>query len=242
MSDGLQRCFVLHRRPYSESSLILDVFSEEYGRVTLMSKGARSKRSNLKGALQPFTPLLLKWSGNGSMKTLRQAEPISLGLPLSGIHLYSAMYVNELIGRVLAQEVPCPGLFHDYLHALTELAQCENPEPALRRFELALLASMGYGVDFLHCAGTGEAIDPRMTYRYREQKGFIASVRRDNLTFMGDELIAISERRFVSKEQLQAAKRFTRIALKPYLGGKPLKSRELFLPMSSFSRVRSIGK
>ncbi|MCF4171989.1 MULTISPECIES: DNA repair protein RecO [Vibrio] len=228
--DGLQRCFVLHRRPYSESSLILDVFSEEYGRVTLLSKGARSKRSNLKGALQPFTPLLLKWSGGGSMKTLRQAEAISLGLPLSGINLYSAMYVNELIARVLASEIPFPALFHDYLQALTELAHNTNPEPALRRFELALLSAMGYGVDFLHCAGTGEPIDPTMTYRYREQKGFIASVRKDNLTFLGEELIAISERRFNSKTQLQAAKRFTRIALKPYLGGKPLKSRELFLP------------
>lgn len=242
MLDGLQRCFILHRRPYSESSLILDVFSEEYGRLTLISKGARSKRSALKGALQPFTPLLLKWSGNGSMKTLRQAEPISLGLPLFGIHLYSAMYINELIGRVLAQEIPMQALFHDYLHALTELAHGNNPEPALRRFELALLAAMGYGVDFLHCSGTGEPIDPDMTYRYREQKGFIASVRRDNLTFIGNELIAISERRFMTKEQLQAAKRFTRIALKPYLGNKPLKSRELFLPADLLSQTGSKNK
>lgn len=240
MLDGFQRCFVLHRRPYSESSLILDIFSEEFGRLTLMAKGARGKRSNLKGALQPFTPLLLKWSGKSAMKTLRQAEPISLGLPLHGINLYSALYVNELIGRILAPEAPSPGLFHDYLFALTELAQNHNPEPALRRFELALLASMGYGVDFLHCAGTGEPVDPSMTYRYREQKGFIASVRQDNLTFYGDELIAISERRFTTKEQLQAAKRFTRIALKPYLGGKPLKSRELFR-QTTLSRARSIG-
>lgn len=93
MSEGLQRCFVLHRRPYSESSLILDVFSEEYGRLTLIAKGARSKRSNLKGALQPFTPLLLKWSGNSSMKTLRQAEAISLGLPLHGIHQIGRAHV-----------------------------------------------------------------------------------------------------------------------------------------------------
>lgn len=229
MSENLQRCFVLHRRPYSESSLILDVFSEEYGRITLMSKGARSKRSNLKGALQPFTPLLMKWSGNGSMKTLRHAEPISLGLPLTGICLYSAMYVNELLCRVIENGTPYPALFHDYLQVLTELVQTENPEPALRRFELALLSALGYGVDFIHCAGTGEPVDANMTYRFREQKGFIASVRQDNLTFYGNELIAISERRFTTKAQLRAAKRFTRIALKPYLGGKPLKSRELFI-------------
>ncbi len=236
--DGFQRCFVLNRKPYSESSLIVDVFSEEYGRLSLMAKGARGKRSPLKGLLQPFTPLLLKWSGNSSMKTLRQAESISLGLPLTGINLYSAMYINELIGRVLASDVASPSLFHDYLFALTELAQSQNPEPALRRFELALLASLGYGVDFLHCAGSGEPISPTMTYRYREQKGFIASVRRDHFTFLGDELIAISERRFTTKNQLQAAKRFTRIALKPYLGSKPLKSRELFRT-TTLSRARS---
>ena len=237
MSEGLQRCFVLHRRPYSETSLILDVFSEEYGRISVMSKGARSKRSHLKGALQPFTPLLMKWSGKGSMRTLRHAEPISLGLPLTGLILYSAMYLNEILGRVLENETPYPGLFLDYLSALTELAQSTNPEPALRRFELAMLSALGYGVDFLHCAGSGEYVDPKMTYRYREQKGFLASMRVDNFSFLGNELIAISERRFETKQQLQAAKRFTRISLKPYLGGKPLKSRELFIP-----RARSIGK
>jgi DNA repair protein RecO (recombination protein O) len=239
---SLQRGFVLHRRSYSESSLILDLFSEEEGRVTLISKGARSKRSHLKGVLQPFTPLLLKWSGQGSMKTLRQAEAISLGLPLTGISLYSAMYINELVVRVTPTEVPFPALFFDYLDALTELAQSVNPEPALRRFELALLSALGYGVDFLHCAGTGEAIDPTMTYRYREQKGFIASVRNDNLTFLGEELIAISERHFTSKQQLHAAKRFTRMALKPYLGSKPLKSRELFISVPRAGLLRSIGK
>lgn len=238
----LQRCFVLHRRPYSESSLIIDVFTEEYGRMTLLSKGARSKRSPLKSVLQPFVPLLAKWSGKGEMKTLRQAEAISLGIPLAGISLYSAMYMNELLVRVTPMELAIPGLFLDYLQGLTELAQHPNPEPALRRFELALLSYLGYGVDFLHCAGTGEPVDPIMTYRYREQKGFIASVRKDNLTFLGNELIAISERRFTTKEQLQAAKRFTRIALKPYLGGKPLKSRELFVSQLGISRAWSKEK
>jgi DNA repair protein RecO (recombination protein O) len=240
--ENLQRCFVLHRRPYSESSLILNVFSEDYGCLTLMSKGSRGKRSNLKGALQPFTPLFMKWSGAGSMKTLRQAEPISLGLPLTGINLYSALYINELIDRVIEHGTPYPALFHDYLAALTELAQADNPEPALRRFELALLSALGYGVDFLHCAGTGEPVDLDMTYRYREQKGFIASVRQDNLSFYGSELVAISERRFVSKEQLIAAKRFTRIALKPYLGGKPLKSRELFTARTKAQSMSHLDK
>ena len=101
--DGWQRAFVLHSRPRSETSLMLDVFTEESGRVRLVAKGARSRRSNLKGALQPFTPLLVRFGGRG-VKTLRSAEAVSLALPLSGITLYSGLYVNELISRVLEHE------------------------------------------------------------------------------------------------------------------------------------------
>ena len=83
-------------------------------------------------------------------------------------------------------------------------------------------------MDFLHCAGSGQPIDENMTYRYREEQGFMASLIKDNLTFYGRDLLAFEQRRFDDSTVLQAAKRFTRLALKPYLGSKPLKSRELF--------------
>ncbi len=208
---------------------MLDVFTEESGRVRLVAKGARSKRSNLKGALQPFTPLLVRFGGRGEVKTLRSAEAVSLALPLSGITLYSGLYVNELITRVLEHETRFSELFFDYLHCLQALAGVTgSPEPVLRRFELALLGHLGYGVDFLHCAGSGDPVEDAMTYRYREEKGFIASVVIDNSTFTGRDLRALAEREFPDVSTLRAAKRFTRIALNPYLGGKPLKSRELF--------------
>ena len=227
--EGWQRAFVLHARPWSETSLILDVFSEESGRVRLVAKGARRKRSNLKGALQPFTPLLVRWGGRGDVKTLTSAEAVSLALPLSGIALYSGLYVNELVSRVLEPETRFSELFFDYLHCIQSLAGASGtPEPALRRFELALLGHLGYGVDYLHCAGTGEEVSDEMTYRYREEKGFIASVVLDHYTFTGRQLKALASREFPDADTLRAAKRFTRMALKPYLGGKPLKSRELF--------------
>ncbi len=227
--EGWQRGFVLHSRPWSETSLILDVFTEESGRVRLVAKGARSKRSNLKGALQPFTPLLIRFGGRGDVKTLRSAEAISLALPLSGIALYSGLYVNELLARVLESETRFSELFYDYLYCIQALAGVDGtPEPALRRFELALLAHLGYGVDYLHCAGSGDPVEEEMTYRYREEKGFIASVVVDNATFTGHHLKALASREFPDADTLRAAKRFTRMALKPYLGGKPLKSRELF--------------
>ena len=204
--EGWQRAFVLHSRPWSETSLMLDVFTEESGRVRLVAKGARSKRSTLKGA-----------------------EAVSLALPLSGITLYSGLYINELLSRVLEYETRFSELFFDYLHCIQSLAGATGtPEPALRRFELALLGHLGYGVNFTHCAGSGEPVDDTMTYRYREEKGFIASVVIDNKTFTGRQLKALNAREFPDADTLRAAKRFTRMALKPYLGGKPLKSRELF--------------
>ncbi|AUG99905.1 DNA repair protein RecO [Pectobacteriaceae bacterium C52] len=227
--EGWQRAFVLHGRPYSETSLLLDLFAENDGRVRVLAKGARARRSNLKGCLQPFTPLLARWSGKGEVKTLQSAEPVSLGLPLTGSMLYSGLYVNELLSRVLEHETNYSSLFFDYLHCLQQLASLAgSPEPALRRFELALLESLGYGVDFLHCAGSGEFVAESMTYRYREEKGFIASLIIDNASFTGRELQALAAREFPDIATLRAAKRFTRMALKPYLGAKPLKSRELF--------------
>lgn len=229
MIGNLQRGFVLHRRAYSETSLLVDLFTEETGRLTVLAKGARAKRSVLKSLLQPFTPLLLNWSGRGGLKTLTKAEPAALALPLQHTALYSGFYVNELISRVLEQETPQPQLFQDYLRCLTALAgDSDSVEPALRRFEFQLLQTLGYGIQFSRCAGSGLPVDENMTYRYREEQGFTASLIKDNQTFYGRDLLAFEQQLFVDKEVLQAAKRFTRIALKPYLGNKPLKSRELF--------------
>ncbi|KPD03001.1 DNA repair protein RecO [Moellerella wisconsensis] len=227
--NGWQRAFVLHSRPYSETSLLLDMFTEGEGRVCILAKGARRNRSPLRGCLQPFTPLLIRWGGKGAVKTLTSADAVSLALPLSGTVLYSGLYVNELVSRILEQGTAYSSLFFDYLECLQTLAASEyTPEHALRRFELSLLSHIGYGVDFLHCAGSGEPVSDTMTYRYREEKGFIGSLIIDNFSFTGKQLKDLSQREFSDIDSLKAAKRFTRMALKPYLGGKPLKSRELF--------------
>lgn len=227
--SGWQRAFVLHSRPYSETSLLLDFFTEGEGKIRLLAKGARRNRSPLRGCLQPFTPLLIRWGGKGEIKTLINADPVSLALPLTGTVLYSGLYLNELTARVLEFGTPYSALFFDYLSCLQILAASEHtPEFALRRFELALLSYLGYGVDFLHCAGSGEPVSDTMTYRYREEKGFIGSLVVDQLSFTGKQLKALASREFPDADTLKAAKRFTRLALKPYLGGKSLKSRELF--------------
>lgn len=224
-----QRAFVLHSRPYSETSLLIDFFVETKGRITVLAKGARRKRSSQKGTLQPFTPLIIQYSGSGQIKTLRQVEAISLALPLGHTFLYSAFYLNELVHRVLMPETDTTLLFHEYLLCLQALAcQTQSPEYALRRFELVLLENLGYSIDFCHCYATGEAVVDTMFYQYHSEKGFIASLLNNPMSFSGMQLRAMASRCFDDQETLKAAKRFTRMALKPYVGSQPFKSRELF--------------
>lgn len=233
LREAWHRAFVLHRRPYSETSLLLDLFTEKEGRITVLAKGARGRNSNLKGCLQPFVPLLARWSGRGEIKILCYAEPISLALPLSGNLLYSGFYVNELLSRLLEPGTNYSELFFAYLHCLKNLSLQSltkgSPEHALRQFELATLANLGYGVDFLHCALSGQKVKAGMIYHYQQKKGFIVSSVISNDSFTGRELQALACGEFPDAETLRAAKRFTRMALRPYLGNKPLKSRELFL-------------
>ncbi len=227
--NNWQRTFVLHRKLYSESSLLVEIFSEEMGRLTLLAKGARRKNSAWKSVLQPFTPLLIRCSGKGALKVLTCAEAISIALPLPNEALYSGFYINELLIRLLEKETPYPALFQDYLACLTTLSQYpEKLEESLRIFEFQLLDYLGYGIDFCHCVGTGKPIDANMTYQYRAEKGFIASIAKDNMSFWGYELQAFSVRDFSDARVRLAAKRFMRTVLKNYLGNKPLKSRELF--------------
>lgn len=229
MVENWQRGFVLHRREYSETSLLVDFFTENNGRITLLAKGARRPRSPLKAVLQPFTPLLLRWTGKGELKTLTKAEPASLTLPMNTLALYSGFYVNEVLTRVLENQTAYPELFQYYLQCVTQLAtQPERIEPILRTFEFRTLKALGYAVNFTHCAATGDEIDAKMTYQFRANEGFVASLLQNNQTFLGRDLLAFEQLDFSDKSVQQSAKRFTRLALKPYLGSQPLKSRELF--------------
>jgi DNA repair protein RecO (recombination protein O) len=227
--ENWQRAFILHTRSYTESSLLADLFVENVGKVTVLAKGVRRKTSSLKGMLQPFTPLIVQYSGQGNIKTLRKVEAMSLALPLVSVFLYSAFYLNELLHRVLVAETEIPTLFDDYLKSLQQLAQQIPAENVLRTFELSLLENLGYQVDFFHCYVTGDAIIESMHYQYQSEKGFMSSLLQNSTSFTGEQVLALGKRQFNNEETLKAAKRFTRMALKPYVGSKPFKSRELFL-------------
>ena len=138
--------FVLHSYPYRETSLIVEVFSRDHGRIGLVAKGARRPMSQLRGVLMAFQPLLIDWSGGGEMKTLVRAEWQGGQPLLGGQALLCAYYLNELLMRLLPREDPHPTLYRAYGDALRALAAGEGQEVILRRFELALLQELGYGL------------------------------------------------------------------------------------------------
>ncbi len=171
----LQPAFILHRRPYRDSSLLLEAFSREYGRLGLIARGAASSRSRLKGVLQPFTPLLLSWRGDGDLATLNGGEEAGRPFPLLQNRALAGLYVNELLVRLLPRRDVQPALFNVYETLLAELATAVDEEPPLRRFEKRLLEELGYGLSLDRTADSGQPIVAEAHYRYVLDRGPLAA-------------------------------------------------------------------
>lgn len=228
--------FVIHSRPYRETSQLVEVFTREQGRQSLVAKGSRQPRSPLKGLLQPFVPLRLGFAGKGELKNLHSAEASAPAISLAGPALYSGLYLNELIYYLLEIQTPFDEVFDAYHKTLKKLANGDEIEPCLRHFEFYMLNVLGYGVDFTQDAETGEAIRPGGWYGYRPESGFIALAQAEPGAYPGEHLQALAELDLSRAEVLVSAKRFSRQALGPYLGGRALRSRALFIKGKRGSR------
>ncbi len=230
MSLECHNAFILHRRPYRETSQLIDLFCQDVGKVSLVYKGGRSGTRMRKGTPQPFTLLQVAYFGRGSLKTLKSIEAQTQVVPLAGDRLYMAMYINELIYRLVQAETACDGLFECYQETLLALAGEIDPQAALRRFELTLLDTLGYGVNFEEDIYSGELIEAGYDYQYQQQAGFFAkqAIHNKDSVYRGEELLALACRDFSDPQILKAAKRFCRQALAHFLGDKPLHSRALF--------------
>lgn len=228
----LEDAFILHARAYQETSQILEVLGAHSGRVGLVAKGARRPSSRWRSVLQPFQPLRLSWLGRGSLHTLRAAEPASFATALDGMALMGAFYLNELILNFVRRGDPHPGLFIAYSNALAELRAGADPEPALRRFELQLLAEAGYGLNLDHDVLNDAPLDPAAQYEYRLEHGPVpAAAGTGTLTLSGSELLSIGRGELASPGVLTAAKRLLRSVLAHYLDGRVLKTREVLAAM-----------
>lgn len=228
----LQPGFVLHTRAYRDSSVIVEVFSKDYGRLSLLAKGQRSASARAKLNLAPFSALSLSWQGKGDLKLLVGAELIKASPALTEERLYCAFYLNELLVRLLPAHDPHTDLFDVYDRLLTQLPHTEELEAELRCFEIILLDQLGYGISFTHVAETGQAIIVDSYYQFVPDYGFRLveqqNVRSSERFFNGEVLLAMAEGDYSQAETLVAAKKLLRLALAPHLGDRPLKSRELF--------------
>jgi DNA repair protein RecO (recombination protein O) len=223
----LQPAFILHRKPYRETSLLVEAFTRDFGRVGLVARGVRRGKSRMAALVQPFQPLLLSFSGNGELQTLTAAEQSGRPTLLKGRPVISGFYLNELLLRLLQRADPHPGLFADYASALQCLGESEDR--TLRAFELALLEALGYGLS-LDVDTHGQPIEPEGLYHYRLEEGPVrcTSAPAGALLIHGRSLMALSTGELHTPEALGEAKRLLRAALSIYLGNRPLASRSLY--------------
>jgi DNA repair protein RecO (recombination protein O) len=223
-----QPAWLLHHRPFQDSSRILDVFSRDHGRLSLVARGSRSAKSKLKGYLRPFLPLQLSWVMRSDLGTLTGAEMNGAPISLRGDALLSAYYLNELLLNLLHRHDPQPEIFAAYHTTIDELNTRHEVARVLRRFEMELLRLLGYGLNLDHDTATGAALDPGGYYEYEFARGPVAVSNREGpMVFTGAALIAIAKEEFSELGTLQHANRLLRQVIAWHLDGKELKSRKV---------------
>jgi DNA repair protein RecO (recombination protein O) len=224
-----QPAFVLHTYPWRETSLIVEAFSRDYGRIALVAKGARRPMSAMRGVIMAFQPLLVDWSGGGEIKTLVRAEWRGGQPLLGGQGLMCGYYLNELLVRLTAREDPHPALFDAYAAALSSLGRNESAAPILRRFELGLLRELGYGLGLENEVDSDRAVDPAAQYVYIIEKGPTpAGEGTEGMPVVdGQVLLDMARDDFSRTETLAQSKALLRMLINHYLGGQPLQSRRV---------------
>ncbi len=221
----LETGFVLHQRPYRNSSQLLECLTASHGRVGLVARGSRAAKSRQRALLQPFAPLRLSWLRRGELGRLLQVEPEAPSHDLGSHRLLAGYYSNELLLRLLARGDPNGEVFSCYSRCLARLAAGESMTRTLRVFELDLLGALGYGLELENDAGTGEPLVAERYYRFELENGFCLCAREGADVYAGREIISLRERVLEDEASLRAAQRLLGRVLKAYLGERPLKSR-----------------
>jgi len=230
MSPGRHRIdlasgYLLHHRPWRDTSRILEVLTREHGRFTLFARGVRGPGAKLAPVLQPFQPLLLSWSGRGEAPTLTGAERAEQCAPLPPACLLAAFYLNELLIRLTTRHDPHPELFDHYHEALARLRAGAPLEPVLRIFEKRLLQALGYGLDLTTEARSGKRIEADGYYHFRAGKGLTPSRAGAGSALAGRSLLDLAGESLTGARALEDARRVLQAALAACLEGRPLATR-----------------
>lgn len=228
--------FVLHSYPFRETSLVLEVFSRQHGRVPLVARGARRPRSALRGLLMSFQPLALSWFGKNELRTLHSAEWQGGQPQLQGTALMCGFYLNELLLNLTARDDPHEQLFDYYQQTLQRLVQEDNHASTLRCFEKHLLQELGYALLLEHEAGSNEPISAEKNYRYILERGAIVETvdAAQGLPVAGKTLLDIAADDYTDVNSARQGKQLMRMLLNHHLGGVVLHTRELIKDLKKY--------
>jgi len=223
----LEPAYVLHSRSFRETSLIVESFTRDHGRVALVARGAKSPKSRWRNVLQPFRPLLISWNQKTELGTLTAADQVATPPALQGQALYCGLYLNELQIRLLHRGDPHPEVFERYRHILTKLAADMPPQPLLRLFEKHLLEATGYALLLDREYPGGSDIKPGNWYRYQPDRGPIRCSGPGEGRLSGDALLAMHTEQ-LEVTHLRELRMLMRAVISYHLGDKPLASQSLF--------------
>ena len=226
-----QPVYVLHTYPFKETSLVVELFSQQFGRIAVVAKGARRPHSAMRGMLQSFQLLDGAWSGKNELKTLHGLD-WSAGLTLlKGEALMCGFYMNELLLRLLPREDAHENLFAYYQAALKTLAESQNLAITLRRFELKLLQEMGYAVPLLQDENDAEIMADK-SYRYEAEYGACElSATKNGVQLSGKTMLDMARDEYADSITQSQSKQLMRYLLAHYLGDKPLHTRQLLIDL-----------
>jgi DNA repair protein RecO (recombination protein O) len=223
----LEQGFVLHQRPYRNTSQLLECLTVSHGRVGLVAQGSRRGPRGQRAVLQSFVPLRLSWSRRGELGRLTQVEADAASFDLAAQALLAGYYVNELLLRLMVRGDPNDTVFSCYSECLSSLAASSNVARALRLFELRFLRALGYGLELDCDIESGEPLKPEGRYLYEQERGPKAVGDRvaEERAYWGRELIALRSETLHDDASLGAARRLLGSVLNEHLGDRPLKSR-----------------
>lgn len=227
-----QPAFVLHSYPYKETSLIVEVFARDYGRVPLMAKGAKRPHSQLRGVLQTFQPLQVAWTGKSEVRTMVSAEWVGGLRPLERSALLCGFYLNELLVKLLARDDPHAALFDHYVAALNQLAHDEPPAIVLRKFELGLLKETGVAGNISAVAATGQPVLAEQLYVIDPERGPREATVSDTMPVVnGKTLLDMEAGDYTDTTTQQQSKFLMRHLLSHHLNGLTLNTRQILIDL-----------
>ncbi len=237
MRQDAQPAFVLHTYPYLETSLLVETFTRNLGRVPLVAKGAKRPKSALRGLLIAFQPLQLTWTGKSELRTLHKAEWQGGQQPLRGMALICGFYLNELLIRLLHRDDPHEQLFDYYQETLSALNTQQDYTPILRHFERRMLIELGYALTLNEDVASGKPLSPDEEYYYEVERGpMVANGNNNNNScpqLRGKTLLDMDQNNYSDAVTRQQSKVLMRYILRHYLGEQPLYSRQLLRIMQT---------